>query len=593
MHVVCAAWSKNIDSTEDPYNFNNQELDKQTCYICGERLIKPSDTIPDNYQLLCASHVKESDAAESSDELHSIRSKSRSSSTSHRHRSLQTRGRLVQSEDDESDGASEGSGTSDKGNRSVASDVSMDTEKSGSRTPQKLPAKKRKITLNSSSGKRNGDLDLFKDDQSESDDDDDDDDEDDDDGLGTRGPSSKKPSNGAHRTSLTTATKSMSLQEMMRNKRKRADMEKSKGLQGLKPATAGLSIDNTLTGSSGLTKVPAPSTSSTPPSVAAATLTNPAPPQQPQPVQQPPKHKLPKNGMGLAANAGLGLGSGRQQSTASSGATQSTATAAIKKIGVPSTTTNAIPSLDFDAVSGLMILLSYALQNDIRGGSHKWPLNQSTPALLSPVTGQAPFEVGNGTPGHERSSSPGTPRFGENKKLQVGTPNKKKPQSSRKSDSPALEYSELIGSMKGAMQEMMEGMLTKMQNNQASNIAATPAANTDQLNQIIYLQTQLRSAEAEIFRMREQQRSELDACKREAERNHRQFKANVLSIFETLGAKVPGITATPDNIEDYVQELKNIVVSAKLDERERDRVLQKVMAEVSNSKIEDFARLRS
>ena len=132
-----------------------------------------------------------------------------------------------------------------------------------------------------------------------------------------------------------------------------------------------------------------------------------------------------------------------------------------------------------------------------------------------------------------------------------------------------------------------------MQNNQTSSTAATPAANTDQLNQIIYLQTQLRSAEAEIFRMREQQRSELDACKREAERNHRQFKANVLTIFETLGAKVPGITATPDNIEDYVQEMKNIVVSAKLDERERDRVLQKVMAEVSNSKIEDFARLRS
>ncbi|KAI8580981.1 hypothetical protein K450DRAFT_234053 [Umbelopsis ramanniana AG] len=37
MHVVCAAWSKNIDSTEDPYNFNNQELDKQTCYICGRK----------------------------------------------------------------------------------------------------------------------------------------------------------------------------------------------------------------------------------------------------------------------------------------------------------------------------------------------------------------------------------------------------------------------------------------------------------------------------------------------------------------------------------------------------------------------------
>jgi hypothetical protein len=131
-----------------------------------------------------------------------------------------------------------------------------------------------------------------------------------------------------------------------------------------------------------------------------------------------------------------------------------------------------------------------------------------------------------------------------------------------------------------------------MQNNQASN-TATQGANTDQLNQIIHLQTQLRSAEAEIFRMREQQRAELDACKREAERNHRQFKANVLTIFETLGARVPGITATPDNIEDYVQEMRNIVVSAKLDERERDRVLQKVMTEVNNSKIDDFARLRS
>lgn len=65
---------------------------------------------------------------------------------------------------------------------------------------------------------------------------------------------------------------------------------------------------------------------------------------------------------------------------------------------------------------------SFQLQNDIRGGSHKWPLNQTAPALLSPVTSQVPFEVGNGTPGHERSGSPGTPRFGENKKLQVGTP---------------------------------------------------------------------------------------------------------------------------------------------------------------------------
>jgi hypothetical protein len=322
-----------------------------TCAL-GERLIKPSDTIPDQYQLLCASHVKESDGADSSDEIHSIRSKSRSSSTSHRRRSLQTRGRLVESEDDESDQASEGSEASDKGNRSVASDVSMDTEKSGSRTPQKLPAKKRKITLNSSSGKRNGDLDLFKDDQSESDDDDDDED---DDGLGTRGPSSKKPSNGTHRSSVTTATKSMSLQEMMRNKRKRADMEKTKGLQGLKPATAGLSIDNTLTGSSGLTKVTAPSTPPPPPSVTTATSATPAPQQtQPQPLP-PPKNKLPKNGMGLATNAGLGLGSGRQQSTVSSGTTQSTATATIKKTGGPSTISGAVPSLDFDAVSSVML----------------------------------------------------------------------------------------------------------------------------------------------------------------------------------------------------------------------------------------------
>ena len=326
-----------------------------TCAL-SERLIKPSDTIPDQYQLLCASHVKESDGADSSDELHSIRSKSRSSSTSHRRRSLQTRGRLVESEDDESDEASEGSEASDKGNRSVASDVSMDTEKSGSRTPQKLPAKKRKITLNSNSGKRNGDLDLFKDDQSESDDDDDEDD----DGLGTRGPSSKKPSNGTHRSSLTTATKSMSLQEMMRNKRKRADMEKTKGLQGLKPATAGLSIDNTLTGSSGLTKVTAPSTP--PPTTTTSTTPAPQQPQpQPLPQQQPPKNKLPKNGMGLATNAGLGLGSGRQQSTVSSGTTQSNATATIKKTGGPSTISGAVPSLDFDAVSNItLFFFAYA-----------------------------------------------------------------------------------------------------------------------------------------------------------------------------------------------------------------------------------------
>lgn len=273
---------------------------------------------------------------------------------------MQTRGRLVESEDDESDQTSEGSEASDKGNRSVASDVSMDTEKSGSRTPQKLPAKKRKITLNSNSGKRNGDLDLFKDDQSESDDDDDDDDEDDD-GLGTRGSSSKKPSNGTHRSSLTTATKSMSLQEMMRNKRKRADMEKSKGLQGLKPATAGLSIDNTLTGSSGMTKVIAPPTPPQTTTTTTTTSTTPAP-QQPLPPQQPPKNKLPKNGMGLATNAGLGLGSGRQQSTVSSGTTQSTATATIKKTGGPSTIGGAVPSLDFDAVSSTTLFFFWPTQ---------------------------------------------------------------------------------------------------------------------------------------------------------------------------------------------------------------------------------------
>jgi hypothetical protein len=32
--------------------------------------------------------------------------------------------------------------------------------------------------------------------------------------------------------------------------------------------------------------------------------------------------------------------------------------------------------------------------------------------------------------------------------------------SGRKGESPALEYSDLVGTMKGAMQEMMEGMIT-------------------------------------------------------------------------------------------------------------------------------------
>ncbi|GAB5588701.1 E3 ubiquitin-protein ligase Jade-2 [Umbelopsis nana] len=563
MHVVCAAWSKTIDSTEDPYNFNNQDLDKLTCYICGmkqglcvqcehtfctksfhitcalgDRLIKPSDTIPDYYQLLCATHAKEPDV-DSSDELHSIRSKSRSSNTSHRRRSLQSRGRQVQS-DDESKEDSDDSESSGRGNKSVASDASMDTEKSGSLTPQKLPAKKRKITPNNNtSNKKHGELELFKDDQSESDDDDDDD-------LGTRSGSGKKAANGGHRNSLPTATKSMSLQEMMRNKRKRADMEMKKGQQPVKTATtAGLSMDNTLTGSSSTLNKPAP------PTVPAPQLSQ---PQQ----QQPTKNKLPKNGMGLAtaASTGLGLGSGRP-TTSSPGPTQSATSAVIKKPGAASSTN--VPPIDFDT-----------LQNDIRGGSHKWPINQATPALLSPVSNQFPFEGSSNSVTADRSN-PGTPRFGDNKKLQTSV------SSSRKGDSPALEYSELVGTMKGAMQEMMEGMLTKLQNSQISSNGTGPTG--EHFNQLLHLQNQLRSAETEIFRLRELQRTELETCKRDFERNHRQFKSNVQSIFEMLGTKIPGMKASPDNIEDYVSEMKDIIASAKLDVRERDRVLQKVIAE--------------
>jgi hypothetical protein len=99
----------------------------------------------------------------------------------------------------------------------------------------------------------------------------------------------------------------------------------------------------------------------------------------------------------------------------------------------------------------------------------------------------------------------------------------------------------------------------------------------------MHLQGQLRSAEAEIFRLREQQRSELDVVKQDAERSNRQFKADVLAIFEALGARIPGMKATADNIEEYVREMKELVVSANLDESERDRVLQKVMAEANTT----------
>jgi hypothetical protein len=107
--------------------------------------------------------------------------------------------------------------------------------------------------------------------------------------------------------------------------------------------------------------------------------------------------------------------------------------------------------------------------------------------------------------------------------------------------------------------------------------------NTDQFNQLMHLQGQLRSAEAEIFRLREQQRSELDVVKQDAERSNRQFKADVLAIFDALGARIPGMKATADNIEEYVREMKELVVSANLDESERDRVLQKVMAEANTT----------
>ncbi|KAG2175718.1 hypothetical protein INT43_001365 [Umbelopsis isabellina] len=561
MHVVCAQWSKNIDSEDEPYNFNNQDLDKYTCYICKKKqglcvqcehsgctrnfhitcalnqsLLKPSKNIPEDYQLLCSSHATVKEEESSDDDLGSVRSKSRSNS---RPKKLQARGRKVESDDDEDEDDddnskqdSDESEASEKAQSTASSDMSLDTEKSGSLTPHRLPAKKRKLTPNN---RRNGDLDLFKDDHSESNDD-----EDDDDDLGTRGSSSNKSANNGHRNSLVAAAKSMSLQEMMRNKRKRADMEKSKGLQGLKPANTGLSMDNAVTTTN--KPVVPPAASST--------------------TQAPVKNKLPKNGMGLASNPGLGLATNRPN-TSSPGPTQPVTTATLKKPSISAASGGNAPApLDFDT-----------LQNDIRGGAHKWGAGgqAAPPALLSPGSNQTMADIIN-TPG----SNPGTPRFGENnKKLQLGA-------SVRKSDSPAAaDYSDLVGTMKGTIQDMMEGMLTKLQSSQiTSNGAAAP--NPDQLNQIIHLQTQLRSAESEIYRLREQQRAEIESCKRESDRTHRQFKANVLAIFEALGCKIPGMQASPENIEEYVQELRNLVVSAKVDERERDRVLQKVLAEVDN-----------
>jgi seryl-tRNA synthetase len=129
-------------------------------------------------------------------------------------------------------------------------------------------------------------------------------------------------------------------------------------------------------------------------------------------------------------------------------------------------------------------------------------------------------------------------------------------------------------------QALTFSVFVELQNSQITSNGAAP--NADQLNQIIHLQTQLRSAESEIYRLREQQRAEIESCKRESDRTHRQFKANVLAVFEALGCKIPGMQASPENVEEYVQELRNIVVSAKIDERERDRVLQKVLAEVDN-----------
>ncbi|KAM3588583.1 hypothetical protein VKS41_001025 [Umbelopsis sp. WA50703] len=558
MHVVCAQWSKNIDSDDEPYNFNNQDLDKYTCYICkkkqglcvqcehsactrsfhitcalNQNLLKPSKNIPEQYQLLCSSHTKVKEEESSDDDLGSVRSK-RSNS---RPKKIQARGRKVESEDDEdedededSKNDSDESEASEKAQSPASSDMSLDTEKSGSLTPQRLPAKKRKLTPNN---RRNGDLDLFKEDHSESNDD-----EDDDDDLGTLGSSSSKSANNGHRNSLVSTAKSMSLQEMMRNKRKRADMEKSKGLQGFKPANTGLSMDNALSAAN----KPAP------PSVTPST------------TQASVKNKLPKNGMGLAGSPGLGLASNRP-TTSSPGPTQPVTTATLKKPSISAASGGNAPApLDFDA-----------LQNDIRGGAHKWGTGgQAAPALLSPGSNQGMGDLGN-NPG----SNPGTPRFGDSsKKLQIGP-------SVRKSDSPAAaEYSELVGTMKGTLQDMMEGMLTKLQNSQITSNGAAP--NADQLNQIIHLQTQLRSAESEIYRLREQQRAEIESCKRESDRTHRQFKANVLAVFEALGCKIPGMQASPENVEEYVQELRNIVVSAKIDERERDRVLQKVLAEVDN-----------
>lgn len=117
----------------------------------------------------------------------------------------------------------------------------------------------------------------------------------------------------------------------------------------------------------------------------------------------------------------------------------------------------------------------------------------------------------------------------------------------------------------------------ELQNSQISSNGTGPTG--EHFNQLLHLQNQLRSAETEIFRLRELQRTELETCKRDFERNHRQFKSNVQSIFEMLGTKIPGMKASPDNIEDYVSEMKDIIASAKLDVRERDRVLQKVIAE--------------
>lgn len=289
----------------------------------NQNLLEPCKNVPEDYQLLCSSHAKVKEEESSDDDLGSVRSKSRSNS---RPKKLQARGRKVESEDDEdeedddSKHESDESEASEKAQSTASSDMSLDTEKSGSLTPHRLPAKKRKLTPNN---RRNGDLDLFKDDHSESNDD-----EDDDDDLGTRGSSSNKSANNGHRNSLVATAKSMSLQEMMRNKRKRADMEKSKGLQGLKPANTGLSMDNAL-----------------PPTNKPV-----VPPTAPSTTQAPIKNKLPKNGMGLASNPGLGLGTNRPN-TSSPGPTQPVTTATLKKPSISAASGgNAPASLDFDVV---------------------------------------------------------------------------------------------------------------------------------------------------------------------------------------------------------------------------------------------------